>query len=305
MRGPWTLLGAPLDSSGAGRGEERAPAALRAAGLAERLALEDAGDVVPPLRDARRDPASGVIAADQLATASVALRDAVTDALRRGARPFVLGGDCSLLPGALAGARVACGPLSLWMVDGHPDALDGETSPTGEAADMDLAIVLGRGMPALTRLAGTVPIVAPERVTLVGHRRATLGPDVAAELALVPPAVVQATALDVRARGVAEVAGTAVSTAGELPTWLHLDLDALDALELPAVSYPQPEGLRWGELVELARRLLAAPGVVGVSLADFEPDRDPAAAHARRVVDALEVAWPAPRGGAGDVSGGR
>ena len=43
---PWTLLGAPLDSSGAGRGEERAPALLREAGLAERLGLADAGDVV-------------------------------------------------------------------------------------------------------------------------------------------------------------------------------------------------------------------------------------------------------------------
>ena len=35
------------------------------------------------------------------------------------------------------------------MIDGHPDALDGATSPTGEAADMDLAVVTGRGAPAL------------------------------------------------------------------------------------------------------------------------------------------------------------
>ncbi len=33
-----------------------------------------------------------------------------------------------------------CGPRA-WPVDGHPDALDGATSPTGEAADMDLAAV--------------------------------------------------------------------------------------------------------------------------------------------------------------------
>jgi arginase len=294
MSGSWTLLGAPLDSSGDGRGEERAPAALRAAGLAERLALDEAGDVVSPLRDPRRDPATGVIAAGQLAAASVALRDVVATTLSAGARPFVLGGDCSLLPGALAGARLASGPLSLWMVDGHPDAHDGETSPTGEAADMDLAVVLGRGAPALTQLADAAPIVEPERVALIGHRPAALGADVAAELALVPSAVTQTTALELRARGAGAVAHATIDAAGALPAWLHLDLDALDEQELPAVSYPQPQGLRWHELVELARRLLAAPNIVGVSLADFEPDRDPTGSQARQVVDALVAAWPAP-----------
>jgi len=136
----WTLLGAPLDSAAAGEGEELAPAALRAAGLATRLGLRDGGDVTGRLTDRARDPGSGVIAFAQLVAASRALRDAV------GAvegRVLVLGGDCSLLPGALAGAR----PDDLWMLDGHPDALDGETSPTGEAADMDLAVVTGRGAP--------------------------------------------------------------------------------------------------------------------------------------------------------------
>jgi arginase len=291
VSGLWTLLGAPLDSSGDGRGEERAPAALRAAGIAKRLRLDDAGDVVLPLRDPCRDPATGVIAVDQLASASVGLRDAVAEALRRSERPFVLGGDCSLVPGALAGARIACGPLALWMVDGHPDALDGETSPTGEAADMDLAIVLGRGASALTGLAGSVPIVQPERVTLTGHRPANLDPEVAAEIALVPPAVVQTTAPELGARGATEVADTTLAASGDLPAWLHLDLDVLDAEELPAVTYAQPQGLSWDELVELAGRLLAAPNLVGVSLADFDPDRDPDGRYARRVVDALQAAW--------------
>lgn len=292
MSGSWTLLGAPLDSSGDGRGEERAPAALRAAGLAERLGLDDAGDVVAPLRDPSRDPQSGVIAAEQLAAASRTLRDTVAETLRRNERPFVLGGDCSLLPGALAGVQTARGPLALWMVDGHPDALDGETSPTGEAADMDLAIVLGHGMPALTGLAGAVPIVEPARVALVGHRPATLDPEVAAEMALVPPAVAQTTAPELRARGTSEVADAMLGSSGDLPAWLHLDLDVLDAEELPAVTYAQPQGLSWDELIELAGRLLAAPNLVGVSLTDFDPDRDPDRRHARRVVDALEVAWP-------------
>ncbi|MGH2952871.1 MAG: arginase family protein [Solirubrobacterales bacterium] len=290
---PWTLLGAPLDSSGTGRGEERAPEALRAAGLAERLGLRDVGDVVPPLRDPVRDRATGVIAAEQLTAASETLRDAVAGVIRAGERPFVLGGDCSLLPGALAGARIATGPLGLWMIDGHPDALDGERSPTGEAADMDLAMVLGHGAPALTELAGTAPMVDPEHVALVGHRPAGLAPEVAAEIAAIPAGVAQTTAPDLRREGASAVAQRILAVA-DRPAWLHLDVDALDAAELPAVTYAQPQGLRWGEVVELISPLLASSRLAGVSLADLDPDHEQGAECARAVVEALGSAWTQP-----------
>jgi arginase len=292
MGAQWTLLGAPLDSSGGSRGEERAPRVLRAAGVVERLGLVDAGDVVPPLRDTRRDAATGVIAAAQLVETSGTLRDAVAACMGRGGRPFVLGGDCSLLPGALAGARLAAGPISLWMIDGHPDALDGETSPTGEAADMDLAVVLGRGHPELTSLAGAGPIVEPEHVALVGHRPAELDREVAAELALVPPAVEQATAPELRSRGAGRVAWTTMASSRGRPAWIHLDLDALDEREFPAVTYPQPQGLSRTELVELLEPLMASPDLVGMSLADFDADHARAPDHAARVVEMLEEAFP-------------
>jgi arginase len=292
MTGQWTLLGAPLDSAGEGLGEERAPQELRSAGLGERLGLRDAGDVVAPLRDSNRDAATGVVAASELAAASATLRDTVANTLREDQRPFVVGGDCSVLPGALAGARVAAGPLALWMIDGHPDALDGESSPTGEAADMDLAVVLGRGAPALTQLAGVVPIVDPEHVALVGHRPAGLGPDVAAELALVPPAVRQTTAPEVRELGARAVAQAALGADEDRPAWLHIDLDALDSAEFPAVSYPQPDGLSWSELVQLIAPLLAAPRLIGASLADFDADHERSDEHAERIVSALRQAWP-------------
>jgi arginase len=276
----WALLGAPLDSSGEGRGEELAPRVLRDAGLAERLGLEDRGDVTGVLRDPRRDPDTGVIAAAQLATATAALRDTVAATLERGERPFVLGGDCSLLPGALEGAVAARGPTSLWMVDGHPDALDGESSPTGEAADMDLTMVVERGT------------VDPGDVALIGHRPASLGAEVADEIARVPPAVTQVEAPELRRRGASAVAARLLEVAAGGPAWLHLDLDVLDESEFPAVSYPQPEGLRWEELIELVTPLLAAPNLAGMSLADLDAAHEQAARHAAATVEALVRAWP-------------
>jgi len=53
----WVLLGAPFDSSGTGRGEERAPDALRAAGLPASVAdfnpdLDEDGAHARPVVDA-------------------------------------------------------------------------------------------------------------------------------------------------------------------------------------------------------------------------------------------------------------
>jgi len=284
----WVVLGAPFDSSGTGRGEERAPDALRAAGLPAVFGAADAGDVAPPLRDPVRDPETGVIAFADLRVSSQALREAVAATLRQGGRPLVLGGDCTLLLGTMAGVRDAVGRVGLWFVDGHADYFDGSSSPTGEAADMELAMLTGHGPPGLVDLGGQVPLVEPDDVVILGHRPASLHGDVALELGRVPAPIARMAAEEVAAAGAGEVGNRwARALADRGPAWLHLDLDALDEAALPAVSYPQPRGLDWDTFVALARPLLASAALVGASVADFNPDLDEDGAHARRVVDAL------------------
>jgi arginase len=157
----WAVLGAPFDSSGACRGEERAPDALRSAGLTAVFEGIDRGDVAAPLCNPVRDPETGLIAFVELRASSQALRQAVAATLVRGERPLVVGGDCSLLLGTLAGVRDAVGRLGMWFVDGHADYLDGNSSPTGEAADMELAILTGDGPPGLVDLGGQVRSSSP------------------------------------------------------------------------------------------------------------------------------------------------
>jgi arginase len=282
------VLGAPFDSSGTGRGEERAPDALRTAGLPAAFAAGDAGDVAPRLRDPVRDAATGVIAFRELCVSSQSLREAVAATFRRGERPLVLGGDCTLLLGAMAGVRDAVGRAGLWFVDGHADFLDGESSPTGEAADMDLAMLTGAGPPGLIDFARAVPLVEPADVVILGHRPASLHADVALELTRVPAAIARMSAEEIEAEGAAGVGRHwehALADRGSV--WLHLDLDALDEEALPAVSYPQPRGLDWDSFVALIRPLLGSDALVGVSVADFNPDLDEDGSHARRIVDAL------------------
>jgi arginase len=289
-RGDWTLVGAPLDSAAAGEGEELAPAALRAAGIAAAVeATGDVGDVTGLLRPAERDPATGVIAYRAVVGASVALRDAVASVLAKGRRPLVLGGDCALLPGALAGCRLAGIAPGLWMVDGHPDAMDGATSPTGEAADMDFAIVCGRGPRELIELGGPPPLVDPSRCAVLGLRPHGADPGNDADLAQLDEGVWlrDAPAVALAAGGPAMAGAQAAGRLASGPAWLHLDLDVLDAAVMPAVSYPQGEGLDWEQLEELLAPLAGAPGLVGCSISDLRADLDPDGRLARRAVALL------------------
>lgn len=287
----WSVLGAPFDSSGSARGEERAPGSLRAAGFSDAFGAADEGDVAPPLRDPVRDPETGIIAIDSLRVSSQVLRAAVAATLTRGERPLVLGGDCTLLLGALAGVYDVVGRMGLWFVDGHPDCLDGRSSDTGEAADMELAMLTGDGAQRLFGLGGHGPLVEPSDIVMLGHRPGSLSPDVAFELALVPAAITRFSAEEITAAGPMAVGQRwerALADRG--PTWLHVDLDVIDEAVLPAVTYRQPLGLNWNAFVALARPLLASHALVGASISDFNPDLDPDGRHARRIVDALASA---------------
>ena len=282
----WAMAGAPIDSSGRDRGEAMAPAALRVAGIGAIPGVDDRGDLGARIADPARESRTGVIGLADLVRSTEAIAAWVAETAAGPDRPLVVGGDCSLLPGVFAGLRRAGIEAGLWMVDGHPDAYDGTTSPTGEAADMDLTFLLGGGPAQLAQLWGgdDPPLVDPGRVAVLGHRPADSDPEVARELEFVPSEVTLVAAPAIVARGGGEVAAESAALLGDSPAWLHLDLDALDGELFPAVSYPQPHGLDWEALAELVTPLAQAPALIGMSVADLEPERDPDGAHARRVV---------------------
>jgi arginase len=290
------VIGAPLDGSGSGRGELRAPAALRAAALVDRLAAGDFGDLDVAIEDPARDAETGIIGFAELVAASQVIRDAVGSALAAAWLPVVLGGCCSVVPGAVAGARRRLGPAGLAFVDGHLDLFDGRTSRTGEAAGMDLAILLGRGPAGLIDLAGKPPLLDATDAIAVGdgdHPRRVAyrapGPaEIAPELRVIDCAAV-------RDRGAAEV-GAAVARdvgAGSAPFWLHFDLDVVDGGTMPAVSFPVATGLGWDDVTALLAPLVASPRLIGVTVTDFNADNDGDGLLARRIVDVLGSAFDA------------
>jgi arginase len=286
----WFLLGAPWDCSGTGRGEAGAPAALRAAGLTDRIGV-DRGDAATAITDDHRDEASGVRALSETVAAAHALATSLSAGMRAHPqrRPLVVGGDCSLLLGVFAHLRPTAGRVGLWLVDGHPDCLDAHDSDTGETADLELALLTGAGPLSLTGLGQAVPMIEPSHVALIGHRTADLDPASAAEVAGIPAAVltIDAPAVLADPYGAGRRAAAWADRLG-VPMWLHLDVDVLDPSSLPAVTYPQAGGPDLDQLAAVLAPLAAAPGLLGVSIADFRPDLDPGGRYAAALITLLD-----------------
>lgn len=282
-------IGVPLDSVGRGGGTETAPATLRELGLPAALGARDAGDLAVRIRGEERDPVTGLLGSEDVLASTATIRAAVAAALSAGERPFLIGGCCTELPGALAGARDALGTAAgLAYVDGHLDLYDGVTSTTGEAADMPISVALGIGPTAWVTAAGGAAAI-PERTALVGFRdRAeTLVDGMRQPEDLVRPPLLFG-AEELHGRGAAAVgAELAARLAAAGPFWLHLDVDVLDEAVFPATDYLQPDGLDWDELEALLAPLSASAALLGASLACYNPEKDPGLACGRRLVAAL------------------
>ena len=284
----WTVLGVPIDSVGRSGGTELAPAALREAGLVERLGIADRGDVDVRIRGEERDPETGIVGSPDVLSMTVTMRSAIRSMLSSGQRPLVLGGCCSLVPGAMAGVRDATGSVGIANVDGHVDVYDGRTSPTGEGADMPLSVAFGRGPAAWVKAAGGASATPAEGVVL-GARDPEEAVDIAglldgelADLLVLSPD-------DLRAQGLGEAGADAAKRLeeGAGRFWIHFDVDVLDEQAMPATDYLMPGGLEWDEIGEVLAPLCSSPAAVGLSIGCLNPEKDPGGKLTHRTADLL------------------
>jgi arginase len=211
------------------------------------------------------------------------VRGAVRAVASDGERPLVLGGCCSLVPGALAGMRDAGVPVGVAYVDGHIDVYDGRTSPTGEAADMPMGVAFGREPAAWVEAAGG-PAAAPGETIVLGARDPEEATDVADLLAGDLGALEVLGPKELRRAGLAESGARAAErlSANGRRFWIHLDVDVLDEREMPATDYLMPGGLDWDELAALMDPLGASEALAGLSLGCVNPEKDPDGEYVER-----------------------
>jgi arginase len=291
----WSCVGIPIDSLGAPEGSppfgtEVSPAALRARNLVARLGAADRGDLDVRITNPARDPVSGMIGWPSLGQVSATIRTAIGQVIAAGERPFVLGGCCALVMGAVAGARDQLGRIGLVSVDGHLDLYDNRSSPTGEAADMPTAALLGLGWPGLLAELGHSPLLSGADIALLGARDA----DEARDVGGLP----QDLGVTVRdwPTCAADLAGTAAEVmarfaGGRVPYWLHLDVDVLAPEAFPATDYLMPGGFDLPELTELLGHFGRDDGLSGVSVGCYSPGKDGDGRYGDALADALATAF--------------
>jgi arginase len=284
-------LGVPIDSLGKPGGTELSPGVWREQGVVEALGARDAGDVGVRIVGEERDPASGIVGYPTVVSTCEGVRDAIAPLLQSGAFTVVLGGCCSLVPGVAAALRtVDSGPAGLAYIDGHLDTYDPGTSPTGEAADMPVAICAGLGDPALVGLGPTIPLIQPAHIALLAHRDSA---DAQSDGAAMPEALGIGTSIDcatVQASGPRQTGERVAERLAAAPGrfWLSIDIDVLSSAAMPATPAQQPGGLSLDELAELARPLAQHPACAGLDLLCYDVDMDDAGhSSGRRLAELL------------------
>ena len=272
---------------------ERLPQALRACGLLEALAAADAGEVVPPPYSYERNADTNILNPLGIREFSLSLAEKVAFILKDNRFPLVLGGDCSILIGNALALRRTGKRYGLFFIDGHADFYQPEASPTGEVADMDLAIVTGRGPAVIADIDGLKPYVNDEDIVLCAYRDADeskkYGSQDVRQTGIMPfdlPAM--------RGRGIRSCAAEGIKRLqanGVAGFWIHLDVDVLDDSVMPAVDYRLPGGLSFAELAELLQSLLRTDPAVGMDVTIFNPSLDRDGSMAKNLVSAIAAGF--------------
>jgi arginase len=281
------LLGAPTSAAAMSAGQEGAPAALRAAGLVERLReigydVTDLGD--DPVQLFKPDDESPRARNLTRVIASLeALKPRVEQAVKSSALPLILSGDCSIALATVAGARRYFRKVSMIYMDRDADLNTPATTPSGCVDGMVVSHLTGRGAAEMVRFWGEPPLVREPDLALFGVAR--LDPPEEQVLATSPVRRFMAT--DVKRMGPAAAARTAIDRikGNGYQFVLHFDVDVIS--DFPATNYPGSGGLSLDEVREALLVFAQQKELAAFEVAAYNPTKDADGSGAKLIVDLL------------------
>ena len=281
------LLGVPTSAAAMSPGHEGAPSALRAAGLVERLQsigyeVADLGDdptqiYKPDNESPRARNLPGVISVLEV------LKPRVEQAVKSGALPLIISGDCSVALATIAGVRRYFHKISLIYVDRDADLNTPATTPSGCVDGMVVSHLTGRGAAELVRFWAEPPLVREPDLALFGVDRL----DRAEEEVFHRSPIRRYLAVDVQQMGAAAAAQAAIDrihgNGNEFV--LHLDVDVI--ADYQATNYPGTTGLRLEEVREALEIFAKQKHLAAIELTAYNPTKDPDGSGAKLILDLL------------------
>ena len=276
-------------------GVEHLGKSLLASGLAESLGTKHPVVHIPTLNnhyDKKRDMETNCLNTKPLRDFSIALGKVVSKTISKNRFAFILGGDCSILLGAMAALK-AKGNFGIIFLDAHADFYEPEKSTTGEAADMDLAFITGRGPKILTNINNMQPYVNDENVIHIGQRdwketKKYRSRDIR-------KTTIKCFSLnDIKKAGMDVTITKVLQHVKQLEVegfWIHFDTDVLSDKINPAVDYRLPGGLVFKQAEHLIKSLLLTGRMTGISVTIFNPTLDKDNSISRNIADCIGRAF--------------
>jgi arginase len=194
-------------------------------------------------------PAAGIWA--RLAALYSAVGLAVRAAVAHEDCPVVMSGDCTTSLGTVAGLQRAGHDGAIVWLDAHGDVQTLETTTSGYLGGLPLRLLAGYRPELIANAIGLHPV--PERrIVLAGARD------------LDPPEVAYLASAPIRRR---EVADLAAEDLPDGPLYVHIDLDVIDAAQVPGLRYPASGGPDSAQVAGALRMLLGTGRVAAVGIA--------------------------------------
>lgn len=298
------VLGVPNSAGAYCVGVERAPAAVRDAGLVEALIavgceVDDHGDLTERLWVPDRSNRYAQNLDDEVA-ATKELAEAASTLLSAGAKLLVLGGSCVVAVGMCAAmARLGRSPRLIY-IDRHLDLNTPHSTTEGSLSWMGMAhaLHLEGTAPELARVAGATPLLDSSDLVY-------LGVDLTRETTEWERNQADSLGLTLVDQHIlcddpAHAAREARNALGTGAFAVHLDVDVLDFMDAPIAENVngRNSGPTIAQLGQALAELLPDPDCWGMTIGQLDPAHaaaDPTAVG--RLVAALASAFAAPRPG--------
>jgi arginase len=272
------VIGVPTSAGAFAPGQEKAPHALREAGLVQLLRdggfeVSDYGDCpVWRWRPDRERPRAQNLGKVVEIVRHTAQR--VDEAVLAREMSVVLGGDCTVGIGTVAGHAETSDRVGLLYFDLHADLNIPESALPGALDWMGMAHMLGEtgAERELIEVGPRAPLLAPDQVVVLGW-----GPDQATpyerdaidrlELEAIPVKEVRNDPAGAATRAIHILSGAADRVL------LHFDVDVIDFTDTPLSENPgRNEGITYEQAAAALEVLLASPALAGLTVTELNPD---------------------------------
>lgn len=299
IRKPLAIIGAPSSAGAFAPGPEKAPAALRDAGLIEmlterRLNVADHGDTALfRWRPDRGQPTAQNV--DAVLRTALDVEQKVRRAVSEGCWPLVIGGDCTVGLGTVAGHLPTADSIGLLYFDLHPDLNVpdvGERRP-GALDWMGVAHMLGEvgTVDRLSRFGARHPLLADHEILFFGYgpRQTTAWEHEVIERRALKCIPVEEVCNDPeaaadRALGLLEPEVDRIL--------IHFDVDVIDFTDAPLSEHTgRNQGLCFDHAMRALEQLLANSKVAALTVTELNPDHgEEDGSTIRRFAEALSDA---------------